>query len=133
VVIDGDLSQQLGSPVERGDALFKIAPLEGYRIILKVDESKISYVREGQVGSLTLSSLSQLSFPIRVERITSVARAEDGANMFRVEASLPGVPDMLRPGMQGIGKINAGSERMLWIWTHEIIDWLRLWAWSWWP
>jgi biotin carboxyl carrier protein len=133
VVIDGDLSQQLGSPVERGDALFKIAPLEGYRIILKVDESKISYVREGQVGSLTLSSLSQLSFPIRVERITSIARAEDGANMFRVEASLPGVPDMLRPGMQGIGKINAGSERMLWIWTHEIIDWLRLWAWSWWP
>jgi multidrug resistance efflux pump len=76
VVIDGDLSQQLGSPVERGDALFKIAPLEGYRIILKVDESKISYVREGQVGSLTLSSLSQLSFPIRVERITSIARAD---------------------------------------------------------
>ncbi len=133
VVIEGDLSQKLGSPVERGDALFKIAPLEGYRIILKVDESKISYVREGQIGALTLSSLSQLNFPIKVERITSVARAEDGANMFRVEASLPGVPDILRPGMQGIGKINAGRERMLWIWTHEIIDWLRLWAWSWWP
>ena len=32
-------SQLLGSPVERGDTLFKIAPLSGYRIILKVDES----------------------------------------------------------------------------------------------
>jgi Biotin-lipoyl like/GAF domain len=42
VVIEGDLSQMLGSPVERGDMLFKIAPLEGYRIILKVDESLIS-------------------------------------------------------------------------------------------
>ena len=133
VVIEGDLNQMLGSPVERGDSLFKIAPLEGYRIILKVDESKISYVNEGQTGSLTLSSLSQRTFPIRVERITSVARAEDGANTFRVEASLPGVPKMLRPGMQGIGKINAGQERMIWIWTHEIIDWLRLWVWSWWP
>jgi biotin carboxyl carrier protein len=133
VVIEGDLSQMLGSPVERGDTLFKIAPLEGYRIILKVDERKISYLREGQVGALTLSSLSQLSFPIKVERITSVAKAEDGANTFRVEASLPGVPDMLRPGMEGIGKINAGREPMVWIWTHEIIDWLRLWFWSWWP
>ena len=43
------------------------------------------------------------------------------------------VVKMLRPGMQGIGKINAGQERMIWIWTHEIIDWLRLWVWSWWP
>ncbi len=133
VVIEGDLNQLLGSPVERGDTLFKIAPLEGYRIILKVDESKISYVHEGLKGSLTLSSLSRLSFPIRVERITSVARAEDGANVFRVEASLPGVPDMLRPGMQGIGKINAGRKRMVWIWTHELVDWTRMWFWSWWP
>ena len=131
VVIEGDLSQRLGSPVERGDALFKIAPLEGYRIILKVDESQISYVREGQPGALTLSSLSQSTFPIKVERITSVARAEDGANTFRVEASLPDVPEGLRPGMRGIGKIDAGRKRMVWIWTHEIIDWLRLWVWSW--
>ncbi len=133
VVIEGDLNQLLGSPVERGDTLFKIAPLEGYRIILKVDESKISYVHEGLKGSLTLSSLSRLTFPIQVERITSVAKAEDGANVFRVEASLPGVPDMLRPGMQGIGKINAGRKRMVWIWTHEIVDWARMWLWSWWP
>ena len=133
VVIEGDLSQMLGSPVERGDALFKIAPLEGYRIILKVDESEISYVTRGQAGLLTLSSFSRLNLPLKVERITSIAQAEDGANIFRVEASLPFAPDLLRPGMEGIGKINAGRERLVWIWTHEIIDWFRLWVWSWWP
>lgn len=133
VVIEGDLSQMLGSPVERGDALFKIAPLEGYRIILKVNEREISYVEEGQAGSLTLSSLSKWNLPLKVERITSVAKAEDGANIFRVEASLPNAPAVLRPGMEGIGKINAGRERLLWIWTHEIVDWFRLWVWSWWP
>jgi len=133
VVIEGDLSQTLGSPVERGQSLFKIAPLDDYRIILKVDESEIAYVEQGQVGSLTLSSLSQQSMPIRIERITSVAKAEDGANFFRVEASLPQSAGILRPGMEGIGKINAGRERMIWIWTHEFIDWFRLWAWSWWP
>ncbi|MCP4767157.1 MAG: HlyD family efflux transporter periplasmic adaptor subunit [Gammaproteobacteria bacterium] len=132
VVIEGDLSQALGSPVERGQTLFKIAPLDDYRIILKVDESEIGYVEQGQQGLLTLSSLSQQSLPIRIERITSAAKAEDGANFFRVEASLPESTGILRPGMEGIGKINAGRERMVWIWTHEFIDWFRLWAWSWW-
>ena len=133
VIIEGDLSQMLGSPVERGETLFKIAPLEGYRIILKVDESKISYIKQGQRGSLALSSLTQENFPLTIEKITAVAKAENGANIFRVEASLDQLPDLLRPGMQGIGKINIGQARLVWIWTHEITDWLRLWIWSWWP
>jgi multidrug efflux pump subunit AcrA (membrane-fusion protein) len=133
VVIEGDLSQALGSPVESGDTLFKIAPLDDYRIILKVDEREIAYIEQGQQGLLTLSSLSQQSMPIRIERITSVAKAADGANFFRVEASLPEAGLNLRPGMEGVGKINAGRESMVWIWTHDVIDWLRLWVWSWWP
>jgi RND family efflux transporter MFP subunit len=133
VIIEGDLSQLLGSPVERGDTLFKIAPLSGYRIILKVDESDISHVVPGQVGILALSSLTERNLALTVEKITAVAKADDGANIFRVEASLSNAPDMLRPGMQGVGKINAGRARLIWIWSHEITDWLRLWIWSWWP
>ena len=133
VVIEGDLSQLLGSPVERGDTLFKIAPLEGYRIILKVDESDISFISQGQTGTLVLSSVSDRSLPLTVEKITTVAKADDGANIFRVEASLNNAPDLLRPGMEGVGKVNAGRARMIWIWTHEITDWLQLWVWSWWP
>ena len=133
VIIEGDLSQLLGSPVERGDTLFKIAPLSGYRIILKVDESDISYVVPGQTGILALSSLTERNLPLTVEKITAVAKADDGANIFRVEASMSNAPNLLRPGMQGIGKINAGRARLIWIWTHEITDWLRLWIWSWWP
>ncbi|MCZ6882824.1 MAG: efflux RND transporter periplasmic adaptor subunit [Gammaproteobacteria bacterium] len=133
VVIEGDLSQLLGSPVERGDTLFKIAPLEGYRIILKVDESDISFISQGQTGTLVLSSLSDHSLPLTVEKITTVAKADDGANIFRVEASLNNAPDLLRPGMEGVGKVNVGRARMIWIWTHEITDWLQLWVWSWWP
>jgi len=133
VVIDGDLTQSLGSPVERGEALFKIAPLEGYRIILKVDESEISYIKEGQTGTLILPSLTNEDIPLTVEKITVAAKAENGANIFRVEASLNQDTAQLRPGMQGIGKINAGRKQLIWIWTHEMTDWLRLWLWKWLP
>ena len=37
----------------------------------------------------------------------------------------------LRPGLLGVGKVEAGSRSLLWIWTHRISDWLRLTLWSW--
>jgi len=133
VVIEGDLSQSLGSPVERGASLFKMAPLEGYRVVLNVNERLISYAQAGQTGTLALSSLPEQHIPLTIEKITAVSRVEGGDNIFRVEASLHNHSDLLRPGMAGVGKINAGQKPLLWIWTHELVDWLTLWFWSWWP
>ena len=132
IVIEGDLSQMLGSPVERGDKLFKIAPLEGYRIILKVDERLISYIKTGQKGTLALSGMPDKKLDLTVDKITAVASSENNASIFRVEAGLKDAPATLRPGMEGIGKVKAGRARLIWIWTHQLVDWLRLWLWSWW-
>lgn len=131
IVIEGDLSQKLGSPVERGETLFKLAPLEGYRIILKVDERLISYVKVGQKGSLVLTSMPSDTLQLVVQKITAVAKTDSGKNIFRVEASLENAPALLRPGMEGVGKIHAGRASLLWIWTHDSLAWLRLWFWSW--
>ena len=133
VVVRGDLSQSLGSPVERGDVLFEVAPLEGYRIILEVDERDVSDVAPGQRGRLTLSALPGQPLPLAVERVTPVAAAADGRNVFRVEARLERPAPGLRPGMEGVAKIEIERRRLIWIWTHGLVDWLRLWAWSWWP
>jgi RND family efflux transporter MFP subunit len=133
VVIEGDLNQRLGSPVERGDSLFKIAPLEGYRIILKVDETQIAYIKPGQSGELVLSSLPNSTLQLGVKTITAVAKADNGANIFRVEAELNNAPELLRPGMQGVGRINTGKASLWWIYTHNIQNTLRLWLWSWLP
>ena len=37
----------------------------------------------------------------------------------------------VRPGMQGVAKIEAGRQSAGWVLTHRIIDWLRLALWSW--
>jgi len=54
IVVRGDLSQALGSPVERGEVLYEIAPLGGYRIILEVDERDVSRVEVGLTGRLAV-------------------------------------------------------------------------------
>jgi multidrug resistance efflux pump len=45
VVVKGDLSQSLGAAVERGNVLFELAPLDTYRVIMKVDERDITASR----------------------------------------------------------------------------------------
>ena len=133
IVVEGDLSQSLGSPVERGQVLFEVAPLDAYRIVLEVDARDISDVGVGQKGELALSSLPRERLPFEVERIEPVSSAEDGRNAFRVEARLEHPSDLLRPGMEGVAKVEVGQRRLLWIWTHSLIDGLRLRLWTWLP
>ncbi|MEF7616674.1 HlyD family efflux transporter periplasmic adaptor subunit [Aquincola sp. MAHUQ-54] len=129
VVVRGDLSQQLGSPVEIGKVLFELAPLDAWRVILQVDERDIAHIAEQRSGELVLSSLPDKTWPLRVSKITPVSVPEDGRNHFRVEAELDGPAGDVRPGMEGVAKVASAPRSLLWIWTHRFTDWLRLALW----
>ena len=133
VVISGDLSQLIGSPVELGKRLFEIAPLHDYRVILQVDESEIRHIHEQQPGRLLVAGIASDPLTFVVSKITPVSTAKDGANYFRVEAALDEAPENLRPGMEGIGKIAVGERRLWWIVTHSFTDWVTLKLWQWAP
>jgi multidrug resistance efflux pump len=133
VIMKGDLSQSLGAPVERGQVLFELAPLESYRVIVQVDERDIADITVGQQGKLMVPSMPGEMFLFQIEKITPVSVAKEGRNYFRVEAHLNETSERVRPGMEGVGKVKVDERRLVWIWTHELIDWLRLWVWSWWP
>jgi multidrug efflux pump subunit AcrA (membrane-fusion protein) len=133
VVVQGDLSQALGSPVERGQVLFEVAPLEAYRLILQVDERDIAYAAVGQRGQLLLAADPETAHPFLVRKITPVSAAREGRNYFRLEATLEGTPPSLRPGMEGVGKIEVDRRLLVWIWTRQAVDWLRLTLWNWIP
>ncbi len=70
---------------------------------------------------------------VRVEKITPVASAKEGRNLFRVEAALESSSSTLRPGMKGVAKINVDERNLFWIWTHKLAYWLQLRWWIWWP
>lgn len=131
VVVSGDLTQAIGAPVKQGDTLFEIAPLDGYRVMLQVDERDVGEVALGQSGRLALSGFPGDYLPFTVDRITPVSEARDGRNFFVVEARLQQAPPLLRPGMQGVGKLDVGDRQLGWIWTHRLVDWLQLRTWAW--
>jgi len=133
VVVSGDLSQMLGSPVEKGKTLFEVAPLNSYRLIVQVDERDVRFVAVGQSGTVALAGRPGEPVPMTLSKITPVTLAEEGRNAFRIEARLSEPGLALRPGMEGVAKINSGRRSIAWIWMHPVIDWLRLAAWKYLP
>ncbi len=133
IVISGDLSQMIGSPVEQGKKLFEVAPLHVYRVILQVDEKEVRHVQTGQAGQLMIAGIASDPIPFTVSKLTPIAVAQDGRNSFRVEAQLLQTPASLRPGMEGVGKVEVGERRLWWVLTHSFSDWLRLALWNWLP
>lgn len=131
LIASGDLSQSIGSAVLRGDALLTMVPSGKFRIVLSVDERRISDVALGQAGSLLVTALPQQPFPIRVVKITPVAVYGQGRTTYRVEAELTGGQSGLQPGMEGVAKIDIAEARLVSIWTRPMLDWARIWSWRW--
>jgi multidrug efflux pump subunit AcrA (membrane-fusion protein) len=133
VVIAGDFSHRIGSPIRQGDLLFEIAPATGHRVSIQIAEQDIGHVAIGQIGFLVLKGVPEQPLGIKVSRMTAVSEAREGRNRFRVEATIDSEMPQLRPGMEGIAKIEIDQRPLLWIWTRGLVEWLRLQLWQWTP
>lgn len=131
LVTAGDLSQSIGAVVTRGTTLFELAPLDAYRVTLAVDQSQIGDVQLGQQGLALFAAVPDQSFAFVVDKITPVAEARDGKTVFRVEGKLTGAPERLRPGMDGVAKIEVEKRLLVWIWARSFLDWAQVALWQW--
>lgn len=130
-VLKGDLQDKIGSPVKQGDELMVVAPSDKLRGQLNVDERDIQDVKEGQHGELATTSLPTHRFPFTVERIVPLGQPKDGSNVFTVYATLDpkDFSTSWRPGMAGEAKVDVAPRTWAWIWTHHLIDFVRLKLW----
>lgn len=129
IVIKGDLNQNLGAPVQRGEVLMVLAPNDSFRLILEVDEADVAAIRPGQRGALALAAQPDRTLSFVTRRIVPVASTAEGRNYFEVEAALEQNLPQLRPGLSGVAKVDAGWRPIGWLFGHRALDWLRL---AWW-
>ncbi len=129
-ITSGDLSQSLGAPVEVGDVLFEVAPSEEYKVIVKVDERDMAGVDENKIGKVVIAATPGEPIPFSVDQVVPMAISGEGNSYFRVEAKFDEATPELRPGMEGVARIEMGQRKLFWIWTHKLVDKVRLWLWS---
>ena len=129
VVLVGELKKSLGGPVTMGQVLFEVAPLKTLRAALWVSEDRIADVQVGQVGALVAVSHPGRHIRFVVEKINPVAEVSGNRNVFRVQARLLETELWMRPGMEGIAKVEVGRCRLGWIFSRSLVNWIRMKLW----
>ena len=128
-VVSEDLKRRIGAPVETGKVLFEVARIDALRAELFIPEESITSITVGQRGALASVGRPDQKILFFVERINPIAEVVNKKNVFRVRARLQEQFEWMRPGMEGIAKIEAGKKPYIWIGTRRIANWLRMKLW----
>ncbi len=134
LLLTGDLKKQEGGPVEKGKVLFEVAPLKSLRAELSVPEDRIADVQVGQEGELATASDPGKRIKFVVERINPIAEVLENRNVVKVRVQLlqmdAQTKERIKPGLEGVAKITIpGKRSYAWLWTHRMVDWLRMKLW----
>lgn len=138
-LIAGDLKQQVGQPVHRGDSLLTVAVAGGRRVVLEVDERDVARLQVGQTAQALFAGLEGSPVRFTVERISPVATPTEGRNTFEVEgsslASGAGTSATaaaeLRHGLRGVGRVDVGERSLALQWGQRLMGAARALAWRW--
>jgi multidrug efflux pump subunit AcrA (membrane-fusion protein) len=126
VVVDGDLDRAVGAPVDRGETLLKLSPLDGYRARVEVDERDIDDLRLGARGELAIAGAPARPFALEVTRASPVATTREGRHWFDVEARVDGDVRGIRPGQRGVARLERDRRPLAVVLLRHPWQWLRL-------
>ncbi len=131
VVLSGYWHDKVGGVLEQGKPMFEISSIKQLLAIVRVEESDIDLIDLDlrQDGQLATRSVPEEKFDIIVSRIVPMATPIEGTNVFEVRCEIKDPAKWLRPGMEGLARVNVGDRRIIWILTHRIINTVRLWLW----
>ena len=129
LVVTGDLKRQVGAPVKTGDVLFEVAPVEALRAELLVPDSDAADLLEGQAGEIATASYPDQRVAFVVERINPMSEVVERQNVYKVRVRLDTAYPWMRPGMEGLAKVDIGKRSYAWIWTRTLVNWVRMQLW----
>ena len=114
-VIQSSVATNQGRATVRGDdTLFSVAQLDGYRLALDAAAADQSLLREGQNG---VARFGEAQVPFVITRLTG---GEGGSGPFRVEAQAQKLGPDMAPGVEGVGDVDVGTQKLVWIWWRRL-------------
>lgn len=131
VIVEGERKELAGAPVRQGDRLFRLARVEDLYAVIHVPERDMRELPPQARGALRLLGQPGRDIRFSVEAMVPVAQVRGTqGSQFALKVRLDEAAEpWWRPGMSGLARVEAGDRPILWIWTHRLIDQLRLWFW----
>ena len=82
VVVSGDLEKLVDAPLERGQTLLEIAPMEAMVIEVEIPEHEIGYVTSGAMTRVKLDAIGGESIRLPLHEVYPSAELRDDRNVF---------------------------------------------------
>lgn len=128
IVVAGDLEKAEGAPLQMGQTLFEIGPLDKMLAEIHIPESEIQYAQAGMPVAIKLNAFPFRTFAGEIEQIHPRAEIVNDESVFVAQVSLRNDDKSLRPGMQGAAKIRSEFAPIGWILFHRPWETIRYWT-----
>lgn len=119
MVLMGDHSKLEGVPLEKGQTLFEIAPLDRMVIEVEIPEDDVRFVQPGMQTQIRLAAFPLLPFEGTIQRLHPRAELRENRNVFIAEVDCDNGNGQLRPGMRGSARIASVRRTLAWNWFHK--------------
>ena len=129
VLTEKDLTQLYRAPVKRGDELFIIGDTADLEAVAFIPEDQIPELSDTDNGTIAVAGKPEIKIPVTISEIAAAAEVKEQQNVFKVRMSVQEKPEWLRPGMEGLVKVKHSEQRLIWIWSRKMINWIRMKLW----
>lgn len=128
-IVSGDPRRMIGSAINVGEPVFRIANLDELEVIARVPDNDIGYVSPESIGGFATRARPGERFEFSATSLVPLGQPDEGSNVFELRGTLTDPPGWLRPGMEGIAYIDTGDKRIIWVLSRRLLDTARLWLW----
>ena len=119
IVIGGDPKKSEGARLSMGHTILNVGPLEDMIVELEVRDEDIPHVAAGQPVKFRLAAHPHTNFEGTIDRVHPRSEKRESENVFIAEVRIPNDDRLLRPGMEGRAKVDAGRHMLAWNLFHR--------------
>ncbi len=125
-IVAGKLSQRIGEIVPLGAPLMDFVPEGDWSIELVASEGVATDLQVGLKGEFACNARPGEMLHCKIVRLRPSFEPRDGKNVFIAEAIVQDNPEWMRPGMEGVARLDVGQRRVWWVTLHRAIDYIHL-------
>jgi RND family efflux transporter MFP subunit len=134
VVTTPQVQNSVGRRLMHGDTFAEIIETSHVTVDVAVPEDDAMLLRRGERASIKLESFPLRTFLGDVTVISPQTQVESDQRFFMARVNVPNRDGMIRPGMQGHGKVSVGWHSAGYVLFRGSAMWLwgKLWSWFGW-
>jgi RND family efflux transporter MFP subunit len=134
IVATPHMEEMVGHKLDLGDTLATVVSSERAQVDIAIDEEDVPLIQNGDTAAIKIESFPTKKFTGTVSVISPISTVELDKRVFYARVSVPNSEGLMRPGMQGRGKISAGWHRAGFVIFRGVgmWAWAKIWTWFGW-